>query len=1271
MHPLVLKNFVWTALTGPQFSSDCAGDGPSHANPYGPLDASDDEDAASTNPTEPHLKFRCLQPHSKDMVFGTQQELDEHNRLFHSLEHPQASHKSGTAQRNKRCASSTQKTNHSTPHSLRSLSIAGEGPRQTNPLDNSSQASSQFFDAESILSHRRHHATLQFLVRWQGYTSSDDTWECLRNVRNCIAFRDYVRNIPELAHLLPSNNHSTQSSTSSTPRSASPTPIRSTDTQTPVRSTAPRASTPAPRTPARMSFLNTAEVQEPAENIFPEAEDQKLLDIPLHEYGHLLLQVQTERFCPESLLARVRAAFNTTMQHVVDHPENHSNWKKLLLLPLVLFSPTDTLINSSQRKKDLIKRLDLIYNNTWDSLSTQSFRLRKLPSVNNVTAEQKEKAKTHRINKLAEANNFSRLYNFVTTERVYIPPSQATVAALRAKHPPRGPYVIPADVLHSMHNHHSVDSIQAVLGISGEMLRSCIHKKKDFISPGTDNMRWEHYRQLIGRGGIERPEEERFATLLAQIVVLLLDTREVPAEVYDALRDNSLVAIPKSNGDVRPIGMGVTLRKLCSIEFLRYTHQITPGNASFNKTHFRKLQYGLDDKGTETIIHGVRYTTEAHPEHDVFLLDADNAFNRVSRLKGLEETFKKFPFIIPFLRKIYLTDSTGWFFGLNSGLERVISQEGFHQGDVLSSWLFCMTLQPLLQATSEIIGDDGFLKFFIDDGNIACPHDRMLLALDYLTTHGPSIGYIIKPTKGKYLLGRCESPEIALSRKQHLIDSYGFDPNIICIHPDNGGIPSDYGAVVLGGFCGSDTFVSTALNDKLTQLTAEANALKTVQNNQIKYLLLRKCFAQKITHLQRTLPPPLMAAFLDSFNTLKREILESITDSPLSDKTWTLAELPLSDAGLGLGDVFTTGTGAFAASFAEAIGNLTATTPTFFIPVNNIPSTQAFAECSAKLAAKDPTLTADNILHIAKGDRKGHLQNRLNSVFRKPNADQVRTQHTDPRENLWIRSGSDNSDGSLWLDTGPKDKLHAMDSETFKKAVRLRLFQPMNSTLQGLKCPCSTQHGGKTVDKEGLHWITGCKLCGVRQATHDAIADITSVILRNCGVHTSREEHGNFGPNNLRSDITARNFPRATTAVALDIRITSTVPANTAELTGNLADINRALKASYQEKMTKYSELAKANGVEFKPVVFDINGRMHPESRKVYETCLQEAARTRNIPFPALWHYWMSSLQVALQRNIVRGMERLTMHTLHRGGIGRHFVAPDHIISRSTMHIDY
>jgi hypothetical protein len=49
---------------------------------------------------------------------------------------------------------------------------------------------------------------------------------------------------------------------------------------------------------------------------------------------------------------------------------------------------------------------------------------------------------------------------------------------------------------------------------------------------------------------MERPDEDRLAELLADIIVLLL-----AHEVYDALRDNTLIAIPKAGGDVRPIGM--------------------------------------------------------------------------------------------------------------------------------------------------------------------------------------------------------------------------------------------------------------------------------------------------------------------------------------------------------------------------------------------------------------------------------------------------------------------------------------------------------------------------------------------------------------------------------------------------------------------------------------------------------------------------------------------------------------------------------------------
>ena len=136
-----------------------------------------------------------------------------------------------------------------------------------------------------------------------------------------------------------------------------------------------------------------------------------------------------------------------------------------------------------------------------------------------------------------------------------------------------------------------------------------------------------------------------------------------------------------------------------------------PAGSSFNSKYFGHLQYGLQPKGTEQIIHGMRYAQECHPTNDIFLMDADNAFNSVSRLKGLEETYLHFPQIIPFLYKIYGQHSYGWFLSQND-VHKILSSEGFHQGDVLSTWLFCMTIQPLLQEASSLVGENGMLNFF-------------------------------------------------------------------------------------------------------------------------------------------------------------------------------------------------------------------------------------------------------------------------------------------------------------------------------------------------------------------------------------------------------------------------------------------------------------------------------------------------------------------------------------------------------------------------------
>lgn len=85
------------------------------------------------------------------------------------------------------------------------------------------------------------------------------------------------------------------------------------------------------------------------------------------------------------------------------------------------------------------------------------------------------------------------------------------------------------------------------------------------------------------------------------------------------------------------------------------------------------------------------------------------------------------------------------------------SLEGVHQGDVLGSWLHCMVTRPFIKELADIIGIEGFVKFFIDDGNMSGVYSRMRIALNHIFEAGPGIEYYVKRTKEVYLLGSCLS----------------------------------------------------------------------------------------------------------------------------------------------------------------------------------------------------------------------------------------------------------------------------------------------------------------------------------------------------------------------------------------------------------------------------------------------------------------------------------------------------------------------------------
>jgi len=188
------------------------------------------------------------------------------------------------------------------------------------------------------------------------------------------------------------------------------------------------------------------------------------------------------------------------------------------------------------------------------------------------------------------------------------------------------------------------------LNVNKPLIRSIIGKWKNMVRCGPDKLRNEHLKILIGHHlKNQDDDEDLFTEQLVDIVKLIVNC-EYPAEIAPLLRDNETAAIPKGPitdgvvSDVRPIGIGVTLRKLSSA-------CITSKLSQLNSERFKDHQKGLQSNGVETIVHSLNLNIEKHPDYDLFTIDANNAFNRSNRIIGLQEVMKHFPHQNP---EIYL-----------------------------------------------------------------------------------------------------------------------------------------------------------------------------------------------------------------------------------------------------------------------------------------------------------------------------------------------------------------------------------------------------------------------------------------------------------------------------------------------------------------------------------------------------------------------------------------------------------------------------------------
>jgi len=958
-------------------------------------------------------------------------------------------------------------------------------------------------------------------------------------------------------------------------------------------------------------------------------------------------------------------------------------WIKLLLLPRVIFSRTSKAVTK--------KNIQLVLDDKWD-FKIGDFPLRNVvfnkqnnpmpnaPAVYSVKNYYEHFNKTDKkIYRIVQDGNLSKAMNILCQRANPVIPSDQVLQKLQAKFPQEQDYYGYNDTSEELALYdnllkYSLDKDSRGDDIPAADLRSRINKLKPCVKPGFDQLRNRHVKQMAGARPEPNANETRFVQSLSDIVNIIIRGEE-PKQISSILRSNELFAAPKSNNDVRPIGIGVLYRKLAGMCILGKTR-------AFNEEHFGLLQCAMRKGGMEETIHLIQHTLAERPDLVTFCADGDNAFNRANQRKGLEETRKHCDLAFPHLRNMYLEESQQWYFGLPDNIKSITCKNGYHQGDVLATWAYIMTIQPLLVNIQTYLernfpNDIHLVKFYVDDGTFVAPHHvmveiiKLLMRPDVYNTYG----YRLKLNKGCILLGKCENSATALTQKQYYED-LGFSPDIVKIHPENDEENEfnieNYGAIVLGVPIGSDDYVRKFFEDKLIELNEVAKLLINYPDLQCRHLLFRYCFTSKVTYLFRTVRPDLSTDFMEGFENLQKDILWSLFDSPRAelDKKYDWMCLRINQGGMGIQRILEVVSAAYvssvatwmkSSSFKEYIGHFGKPTEDEndqAIASSDLRCWQEFFVHLEKFKIDPDNVRA--LQQLRKQDLKfgESLQSFLNSILENERIKSLETS-MDLKELEWWRNQINDTSGQPLL-AYPTMEPYIIRPAEFRTWIKHRYLIPIPSA--GAKCDCSAK---PELDPYGLHLSCGCNKEGLRTSLHDSVVLELEGLLKYSGFHVQHEERHLFSTldanNQCRPDITVNNPAqlnygtdrKPATKVIIDVSFTCVLDGvkdgkiKSAPSREKALKIGSKIKKRHQDKYKHYRDLIKKLPAQVNPptiwivpFVFHTTGLLHWDSMKLLEKMVDAAEDSQKIPGMNLITYFKRRLSCCMARNLASVINR-------------------------------
>lgn len=333
----------------------------------------------------------------------------------------------------------------------------------------------------------------------------------------------------------------------------------------------------------------------------------------------------------------------------------------------------------------------------------------------------------------------------------------------------------------------------------------------------------------------------------------------------------SLCALNKKDGGIRPIAIGLSIRRLVSKLACCHANEVIG-------EYFSGKQVGFGVKqGCEAAIHATRsYVSNPLNESKVCLkVDYRNAFNSSERDVMLNEVKMRTPLLFKYFWQSYSRPSV-----LSYNSNFISSSVGAQQGDPSGPFLFSLSIQPIIDELKSDLN-----VWYLDDGTV-CDEPAVVLS-DFmnLIRLSKDIGLEVNPSK-------CE-----LYFCSGVIDDDVFRefqvvaPGITIISKENFNLLGS--PIFEEGF---ENMASVYLDNMDIMFKRLTNL-----NAHVSFFLLKNCFAiPKLTSFIRSSPAWKFKDFVKDADSLIRTSLESILNVQLGDIQWIQASLPINSGGLGI-----------------------------------------------------------------------------------------------------------------------------------------------------------------------------------------------------------------------------------------------------------------------------------------------------------------------------------------------------------------------------------